>query len=111
MYYPLDSPVGDPATACQVENAEVFIYSFRSEVDESGVGKELASSETKFAKGLAVFDHGGYWCVSNKFAILEVELKDVRAVHGKSHDRLVSDLTAVVELELCIELAQVVLVV
>lgn len=105
LNYLLHGPVGHSLTRCQIEDAEVFVCLARRKGQECAVVDELAVCQSEFSQRLAFNQERCDRSVADQLALLQVYLKNVWAIVGKSKDSLVRNLAAFVQFELEIEVS------
>lgn len=96
----LHSTIRKASTAGEVKYTEMLVNSVRRKRQECRVVDQFAVGKTKFAEGLSSSEQGRDWLIANVSAGMKVDLENVWAVVGKSHDGVVVELVAVIEFEL-----------
>lgn len=96
----LDGGVGQPGAGSQVENTQVLVCLVRGQREESRVVDQFAACQSEFAQSAALGDERGDGLVLNLVALVQVNLENVGAVLGECQDRIVLQLSTVVQLEL-----------
>jgi hypothetical protein len=67
---------------------------------EGSVRDQFAVGKPKFSESLAMGQESMHWFVTNKFALVEVDFKDVRAVIRKCQDGRIFELSAFIKFKL-----------
>lgn len=75
----------------------MFVGLVRREGQEGAVVYELAVGEPQLTERAPLDKKSSYWVVLNKPALMKIDLEDVGAMLGKSKDRLIGQLVAVVQ--------------
>lgn len=78
----------------------MLVGPIRGQGKESAVVDEVAVSESEFAEGPSLGKQGCHRVVSDHAALMQVNLEDVGAMFGKGENRLVRQLSAVVQFKL-----------
>ena len=67
---------------------------------ESSVGDQFAVGKSKFSESLAMGQESMHWFVTDKFALVEVDFEDVRAVIRKCQDGRIFELFTFIKFKL-----------